>query len=110
MREDLISDLEVRVAFACYVWDKGVYNDTVRELILKMDEAYMCHIVIQDLWEEDRDCFADIILHYMDCFSKSMVYENYYRVSSQVVETPPMTRSSSLESQLVSSDVVCVDQ
>ena len=105
LREDLISELEVRLAFAGYVWDRGVYNDMVRELILKMDEAYMCHIVIQDLWEDERDGYADIILYYLDSFSKSMAYDHYYRMSSRVEVTPPLSRSSSVVGPMVTSDV-----
>ena len=98
--EDLIFNHEIRLAFACYVCDNGVCNEIVHQLILKMDETYMCHIVIQSLWEECRDCYADIILHYMDCFSKSMVYDHYYRMSLRVEGTPPLTRICSVD-QLV---------
>lgn len=96
LRKDLIANPEVRLAFANYVRDKGIYNDMVRELILNMDEVYLCNIVVEDLWDDDND-YAIIIVHFMDSFSKSMVYDHYYRMSVQVVEAPILTRNCTME-------------
>lgn len=93
---DLVQSLDVRMAFANFIWDRGMRNIEIRDVVLEINVAYVCFLFLQDSLEDGRDQTADILLYYLPLFAQSPVYEPFYRLS----ETPPLTRCPSLEDNI----------
>ena len=101
LRQDLISNCEVRTAFAQYLWNRGVRSSIVRDRILSSDDVSMSNLLLQELWEEELDTPSQIILNHIPEFAISLTYEPYYKQSLWVIHTAPMSRCASVDGSLL---------
>lgn len=99
LHEDLARNDEVRFVFANYMWERGMDSLIIRQMTLAINESFMFNLLIQDMWEDERDYNSDIILYYISLFAVSSVYEPYYKQSA-MLRTPPLSRSGSEVSEL----------
>lgn len=95
LQQDLVQYESVRMAFASFVWERGMKSILIRNLVLGINETFMYNLLLQDLWEENRDYNSDIIMYYLPIFAQSSNYEPFYKVSVATLQTPPISRSSS---------------
>lgn len=103
LHEDLARYHEVRVALANFMWNRGMDNLIVLEMTLAINEAFICNLLMQDMWEDERDENSDTILYHMSLFSLSSAYEPFYKLSTTTLRTPPMSRSPSEEDLCVTN-------
>ena len=95
LQRDLATRVDVRLAFANYIWIHGCKSLVIREMVLNVNESFLSSLMLHEQWEYDRDYNSDIILFYFSKFASSIEYEPYFTSSSTCLQTPSISRCSS---------------